>query len=272
MPTPPSANLSVTKSDSADPVQVGQELTYTIAVANAGPDLAAGATLTDSSRRTSPSCRRPDPLRTARRHGNDHVPAREIASNGSATVTIKVTPTTDGVVSNTASVSSSTGDPDTSNNSADPTTVVDAAPPPSADLSPTKSDSPDPVQLGQELTYTITVAVRANAAANATMNDTSPATVTFGSAAASQGSCSGTSAISCLGTIPAGGSTTVVVEVTPTTDADMTNTATASTTTIDSDPLNDSDTETTDVHRRHGPRVHESGPAATRSEARRRTR
>jgi uncharacterized repeat protein (TIGR01451 family) len=41
------ADLSVTKADSPDPVIVGNDLTYTIAVSNAGPDIAQNATVED---------------------------------------------------------------------------------------------------------------------------------------------------------------------------------------------------------------------------------
>src|SRR5438034_11620869 len=42
------ADLSVTKSDSPDPVTVGQQLTYTITVTNNGPDAASPVTLDDT--------------------------------------------------------------------------------------------------------------------------------------------------------------------------------------------------------------------------------
>ena len=41
------ANLRITKSDSPDPVTVGQTLTYTINVSNLGPNPATGTTVTD---------------------------------------------------------------------------------------------------------------------------------------------------------------------------------------------------------------------------------
>src|SRR5216117_166809 len=45
---PDPADLSVTKSDSPDPVNTGAVLTYTIRVHNAGPDPATNTVLTDS--------------------------------------------------------------------------------------------------------------------------------------------------------------------------------------------------------------------------------
>src|SRR5205809_4145190 len=45
---PASADLSVTKEDSPDPVNTGSNLTYTITVNNNGPDAAANASWSDT--------------------------------------------------------------------------------------------------------------------------------------------------------------------------------------------------------------------------------
>src|SRR2546428_10417885 len=45
---PASADLSVTKVDSPDPVNAGSNLTYTITVTNNGPDAAANASWSDT--------------------------------------------------------------------------------------------------------------------------------------------------------------------------------------------------------------------------------
>ena len=42
------ANLSVTKTDSPDPIIVGENLTYTLVVINDGPDESTGVLLTDN--------------------------------------------------------------------------------------------------------------------------------------------------------------------------------------------------------------------------------
>ena len=72
------------------------------------------------------------------------------------------------------------------------TTVVN----PAADLAITKSDSPDPVTVSQPLTYTLTVINHGpSAATGVTVTDPLPSTVTFVSASATQGSCSGTTTV-----------------------------------------------------------------------------
>ena len=127
--------------------------------------------------------------------------------------------------------------------------TVTPAPPPAADLVVSKSDSPDPVEVGRELTYEI--AVRNDGpdpAAGVTVTDALPGTVDFGSASASQGSCSGTATVTCaLGTIASGASATVTIRVTPTSDDDLSNTASADSTTGDPNEANNTDTEQTVV-------------------------
>ena len=77
-----------------------------------------------------------------------------LKKGSSATIEITVHPNNAGTLVNTATVSSSKVDPDKSNNTATEKTVVVA---PSADIAITKMDNPDPVKLGEALTYTVTV-------------------------------------------------------------------------------------------------------------------
>ena len=82
-----------------------------------------------------------------------------------------------------------------------------------ADLAVTVTDSPDPIVVGQNVTYTFTIRNQGPTySANTTFTDTLPPGLTFVSATPSQGSCSGTSTVSCnLGTLPTGGVGTVVI-------------------------------------------------------------
>ena len=80
----PSADLSLTKSDSPDPVQAGELLTYSLGVHNAGPQSATGVVLTDTlpggvtfdSATPSPG----RPLHRVERHG--HLRARRRSPTG----------------------------------------------------------------------------------------------------------------------------------------------------------------------------------------------
>ena len=97
-----------------------------------------------------------------------------------------------------------------------------------ADLSVTKTDAPDPVTLGANLTYTITVRNNGpNAATGVTMTDTLPDDVTFVSAASTRGSCTQAAGIvTCdLGVLADGVSARTTIVVTPTATNQICNTA-----------------------------------------------
>jgi Domain of unknown function DUF11 len=76
-----------------------------------------------------------------------------LTNGSSATVTIRVTPTTAGSLSNTASIQGNQPDPNPANNTDTETTTVR----PAADLAMTMTDSPDPVKVKTTLTYTLMV-------------------------------------------------------------------------------------------------------------------
>ena len=126
-----------------------------------------------------------------------------------------------------------------------------------ADLAVTKADSPDPVTAGTNLTYTVTVTNNGpDAAATVAWSDPLPAGTTFVSLSAVAGwSCTtpavgGTGTISCANPSLAVGSAvfTLVVNVNPSTAGGtvLSNTATATSTTADPSPGNESDTATYD--------------------------
>jgi uncharacterized repeat protein (TIGR01451 family) len=219
-----SADLALTNADAPDPVTVGQNLTYTIGVTNNGPSPATGVTVSDtlpsgvtfvSASASQGSCSGTSSVICAL--GN-------LANSASATVTIVVRPTAAGTLTNTATVSGTEPDPAPANNTATTSTTVTAL---TADLSITKADAPDPVIVGQTLTYTLTATNSGPSdATGVTVTDTLPGGVTLVSASASQGNCSGTNTISCsLGNLTNGSSATVTIRVTPTTAGTLTNTA-----------------------------------------------
>jgi uncharacterized repeat protein (TIGR01451 family)/CSLREA domain-containing protein len=116
-----------------------------------------------------------------------------------------------------------------------------------ADLEISKADSPDPVTVGDNLTYTITVTNRGpDAATNVVVTDTLPSGVTFVSA--SPGCVHSAGVVTCnLGNIPAGGSVTITIVVTVTAPGTISNTATVTSDTLDPNTANDSDAEPTEV-------------------------
>jgi uncharacterized repeat protein (TIGR01451 family) len=126
-----------------------------------------------------------------------------------------------------------------------------------ADLSVDKSDSPDPVRVGEELAYTINVFnAGPGAASGVVLTDTLPSHVDFVSASSSQGGCEhkGNKVTCDLGTLAAGAPSstpvaTVTIRVRPTKDGQISNAATVEVGAGDTDPspANNSDTETTTV-------------------------
>jgi uncharacterized repeat protein (TIGR01451 family) len=122
-----------------------------------------------------------------------------------------------------------------------------------ADLGVVKTGAPNPVHVGQTLTYT--VAVRNDGpltATGVTLTDTLPKNAGFGSATTSQGSCTVKPAkrlVTCaLGDIAAGTTVTVTITVKPTAKGTITNTAEAfAASPPDPNTANNRDTETTTV-------------------------
>ncbi len=117
---------------------------------------------------------------------------------------------------------------------------------PAPDLVVTKSDSPDPVSFGSNLTYTITVKnIGELPATGVTLTDTLPAGVALVSANSTTGTCSGTTTVTCgLGTLTAGATVTVTIVVTPPAGT-ITNTVTATLNETDANPANNTATAET---------------------------
>jgi endoglycosylceramidase len=243
-------DLSLTKTDSPDPIVAGQTLTYKLTARNAGPTAATNVTVTDTlpasvsfqsaTSSQGSACTRPSATVVRCNLGG-------LASGGQATVTIKVKPQSPGTITNRATIAASEADPYIVNNTAQATTTVK----PGADLALTKTDSPDPAHVGQNLFYTL--AVKNNgpqAATGVTVTDPLPKTTGFGSATASQGTCTRSKqlVVCSLGTIAAGKAATATILVKPTEKGTITNTASVSLTSpTDPKPTNNTATATTTV-------------------------
>ncbi|MCA1683637.1 MAG: DUF11 domain-containing protein, partial [Actinobacteria bacterium] len=99
-----------------------------------------------------------------------------------------------------------------------------------------KTDSPDPVNVGQALTYSIEVTNNGTGSARrVTLTDVLPANVTFNSAGATSGTCAeSTGTVTCrLGTMTSGATVSATITVTPTSPGLLTNTATVSAAGVD---------------------------------------
>ncbi len=129
VPSGPQADVSVNKTDSPDPVLVGNDLTYTVTVTDNGPLDAESVTMVDtlpsevtfkSVSTTGGACSEADGTVTC---------ALDTVDNGATiTVTIVVTTNSVGTVRNSATATSQTPDPNISNNTDSTTTTVNPIP------------------------------------------------------------------------------------------------------------------------------------------------
>jgi uncharacterized repeat protein (TIGR01451 family) len=248
-PPPAAADLAISKSDSPDPVFVGQTLTYTVGVVNRGGGTARAVKVVDtlppsvnfgSASSTRGTCGFGAGAVTC-----DVGTTQPFPSGDSFSVTITVTPTQEGLITNTATVTSSTtpNDPNKGNNTATEQTTVR----PMADVALSKVDAPDPLHAGETLTYTLTATNNGpSAASGVTVSDTLTAGVTFLSSAPS---CSraGVNLTCALGSIANGASASLTVSVRPSNPGSITNTASASGDQVDQTPANNNAKATTRV-------------------------
>ena len=248
------ADLVLTKTATPATVFAGNQVTYTLTAHNAGPSDAQAAVVTDelpsgvsfiSAAPASAGCSAAGQEVTC---GLGTLVAGATAPPITIVAGVQAS-TAAGTITNTATVSSATPDPDLTNNSSSAGTTVAA----SADVAITKSASPSPFSAGQAASYTLTATNNGPSYAQAvTVTDTLPSGLTFSGAVPSQGSpCTqATGTVSCnLGTLPAGARATVTINVTvdASTSGTVTNTATVASTTPDPDLSNNTATVVTPV-------------------------
>ncbi len=217
------ADLGLTKSDSPDPVIAGNELTYTLEVTNYGPSTAvnvlisdilpAGVSIISAVGSGGAACNAGVP-------GDDSQPttcafdSMAFGATETMTVTVDVLPQTTGLLHNDARVFSETFDDVNENDLVTEDTTVNAE----ADLTITKTDSPDPVLAGGLLTYIIDISNSGpSTAMDVTLTDTLPPEVSFVGTVEPAGSlCElvNPGTVSCtLGNIDPGSTATVFIEV-----------------------------------------------------------
>jgi uncharacterized repeat protein (TIGR01451 family) len=119
------ADLALVKTDPPGRAPTGRNLKYVLTVTNGGPDAASGVTVVDqlppsvtfvSATPTQGSCGQSGALVLCI--------LGTIGSGGGASIEVVVKPTVPGTITNTASVSSSTADPNRANNSDSEDTMV----------------------------------------------------------------------------------------------------------------------------------------------------
>jgi uncharacterized repeat protein (TIGR01451 family) len=235
-----SADLSLAASDAPDPVPPGQLLTYTLTARNDGPASAGGATVKDTlPPGVTYDSAVPSQGTCSESGGTVDCALGALSSGSSATIDVTVRPQSEGSLTNRAAVSSPVADADPTNNDATADTAVIA----SADLSLAQSDAPDPVQFGQDVTYSLTAQnLGPSDTADVILTDNLPVGVTYDSATPSQGTCSesGGTVDCALGALSSGSSATVAVKVRPQSQGNLTNQADVASAVADPNPANNS--------------------------------
>jgi uncharacterized repeat protein (TIGR01451 family) len=236
-----SADLAVSKTGPATAI-AGTAVTYAIGVVNNGPDAAANVVLSDPTPPGLTFVGADAPCASGFPCALGTLPSgTSVTINATFSVAIN---TGGSAVTNTATASSDTSDPNASNNSASATTTITAAAT-SADLAVVKS-GPASVAVGDVVTYTIVVSNNGpDDAVAAMLSDATPAGLSFVDASAP---CAG--GFPCaLGTLAAGASVTVSAQYSVLSSAPTTivNTAVASSETSDPNGANSSSTALTAV-------------------------
>jgi uncharacterized repeat protein (TIGR01451 family) len=257
------ADVSVSKVDSPDPVVAGSNITYTISVTNAGPDAASNVSLSDTTPASTSfvsvtpgagwTC---PPLPVGGTGTQTCTDPSVPVGTSHITLVLNVATATPNstVITNTASVTSP-DDAVSANNSAGATTTVSGG----ANLLALKSDSPDPVAVGGNITYALTVRNDGPfAATSVSLSDVIPVNTTFVSVTPAAGwSCpslpvGGTGTQTCtIATLAplSSASFTLVVKVNPGTPSGtmITNAATVFSATADPNSTNNAASTTTVV-------------------------
>ncbi len=208
--TGPSLTLSM--SDSPDPIAPGANLTYTLNWSNAGSAAATGVVLTDVVPVNTTFVSATGGGTQAAGTVTWTIGTLAAGASGSAQLVVRVnSPLANGtVLTNAAAGIDSVETP--SIGAGTVTTTVSAMP----ILSISKTDGPDPVAAGSNITYALSYANNGvGGATGVVVSDTLPVNTTFVSASAG-GSISGSTVTWSIGSLPAGGSGSVqmVVRVT----------------------------------------------------------
>ena len=249
----PASDLAVALSGS--PTQLsGSTLTYVVTVTNNGPSPTSNLTITDA---LPPQLQATYVSAQAGFGGSTPVfnPVANtvtaafgiVPPQGTATLTINLTPIATGPIVDSATADPGSGviDPDPTNNNASFTTIIDPA-----DLALTEIISPTIGLIGQPLIYQFTVVNNGSATAdNSVLTDTLPAGVTYFSGGADQGTVSVANGVvtASLGRLALNQVDTIRVTVIPQVSQVVVNTATVKSDQTDSNPTNNTVTSATPI-------------------------
>ena len=224
-PPPVLADLSLIASAAPEPVGVGSNLVYSITISNAGPATASGIVISNhfSANEAFVSANRNNAFLTLPTTFL-LVEPNPLAAGASDTYQVVVRPLVAGNLTNLFQISATQTDPVLTNNSVMVVSTVTNPPPPVlADLSLTASAAPEPVGVGSNLVYTLSVTNLGPAAASGvTVSNRIPTGITFVSATGGATPSSGSLLIN-LGSLATGAVTNAQITVQPTAAGKLTN-------------------------------------------------
>jgi uncharacterized repeat protein (TIGR01451 family) len=245
--TPATADLNVAIAAVPNPVLIGGTLTYTVSVTNNGPSSASSVSVTNVLPISAQIQSTAVSGGTVSTVGNVILwSVSRLDMGASATATITVTPTAEGIITAIATVGATEFDPIPANNTARVSITVGAA----ADLAISLSAFPNPVVAGSNVTYTIAVTnTGPSAATGVTVSGLLPPTVNVLSTNATQGSISISNSFLAwnLGALSNGTSASLTIVAKTTSSGTFSTTASVLATQTDPDPANNAATITTIV-------------------------
>ncbi|MFD1298965.1 DUF11 domain-containing protein, partial [Lysobacter gummosus] len=219
---------------------MGTNIVFTVTVTNNGPSASAGVNVNDQlpAGYTFVSS---NPSTGTYNAGTGVWAVGTLAAGANATLQITATVLPTGPYANTATATSTTNDPTPGNNTATNTPV----PVDSADLAVTKTASSAAPVVGTNIVFTVTVTNNGpSASAGVNVNDQLPAGYAFVSSNPSTGTYNAGTGVWAIGTLAAGANATLQITATVLATGPYANTATATSTTNDPTPGNNTATNT----------------------------
>lgn len=241
----PPASLSLSVTDSPDPVVATSNVTYTIQVTNNTTHVATGVRVTNtlpvgavyvSAQSSQGGCLYTTNGVVTCDFGDV---AGDLNSNVVVTATVVARLNQSGTATNSVTVSAFGPDDFPADNTIKVLTTVTTA----ADLALTVSAAPSPVVLSNNITYSLTVTNRGPSAATAvSLTNTLPAGVAYVSATPSQGTCSqvGSNVTCSFGTLALNAGVSVTIVGRANVSGFQTNRAVVGSTALDVNPANSS--------------------------------
>ncbi len=244
----PAVDLGLTVAPSPNPVYAGTDLSYAVTISNQGPSVATslalhnvlpdGVTLVSA---TSASGTCATTGSTVICNMNDLLPG------STELVTLVTKPFVAGTLNNVMSVSAN----ETELNPADNSTTVAVLVSPAADVGISLAPSPDPVLVGGNLSYAVTLDNQGpSTATGVVLSDVLPGSVLLVSASSAGGRCTtvGSTLTCTMNALPSGSSELVTLVIRPSLDGSLVNTLGVSANEADLNMANNSATATVTVN------------------------